>query len=70
MIFGINTVEFAEMQKLKKNKEKVELVTKIALFGYFGRKFEKVLSYLKSASSNLQKFEAKSKIPNFGTKNA
>ena len=39
VIFGISTLEFAEMQKIvqnSNNKNKIKLGTKNALFGYFG----------------------------------
>ena len=61
MIFGISTLEFAEVQKIeqkkkkkeKKEKEKSNLGPKVPYLGILGCKFEKVLSYLKSGSSNL-----------------
>ena len=60
MIFGISTLEFAEVQKIeqkkkkeKKEKEKSNLGPKLPYLGILGCKFEKVLSYLKSGSSNL-----------------
>ena len=37
VIFRVSTLEFAEMQKLCKNKKKIKVGTKIALFGYFGQ---------------------------------
>ena len=36
MIFGISKLEFAEMQKIVQNKEKIKFGTKIVLFEYFG----------------------------------
>ena len=39
VIFGISTLEFAEMQKIvqnSNNKNKIKFGTKNALFGYFG----------------------------------
>ena len=36
VIFGISTLEFAEMQKIVQNKEKVKFGTKIVLFRFFG----------------------------------
>ena len=62
MIFGISTLEFAEVQKIeqkkkkkkeKNEKEKTNLGPKLPYLGILGCKFEKVLSYLKSGSSNL-----------------
>ena len=41
--------EFAEMQ----NKKKINLGTKMTYLSILGCKFEKVLSYLKSATSGL-----------------
>ena len=69
-IFVISTLESAEMQKIAKKKKKIKFGTKIAL-SILGCKFEKVMSYFKSASSNLEKIKIKNyKILNFGTKNA
>ena len=61
MIFGISTLQFAEVKKIeqkkkkkeKKEKEKSNLGPKLPYLGILGCKFEKVLSYLKSGSSNL-----------------
>ena len=57
MIFGISTLEFAEVQKIEqkktKEKEKSNLGPKLPYLSILGCKFEKVLSYLKSGSSNL-----------------
>ena len=54
MIFEISTLEFAEMQKIVLNKKaKSILGPKLPYLGIFGGKFEKLLSYLKLASSNL-----------------
>ena len=52
---GISTLEFAEMQKKMCNTKKMNsiLAAKLPYLGILGCKFEKVLSYLKSASSNL-----------------
>ena len=60
MIFGISTLEFSEMQKIvqsKKTNEKSNLGPKMPYLGILGCKFEKVLSYLKSTSSNLSKWQ-------------
>ena len=60
MIFGISTLEFSEMQKIVQNKQtnkKSNLGPKMPYLGILGCKFEKVLSYLKSASSNLSKYQ-------------
>ena len=54
VVIGISTLEFAEMQKfVKKKKKKSILGPKLPYLGILGCNFEKVLSYLKSASSNL-----------------
>ena len=53
VIFRVSTLEFAEMQKLCKNKKKSKLELKLPYLDILGNKFEKVLSYLKSAFSNL-----------------
>ena len=60
LIFGIRTLEFAAMQKTVQNKnkqtnKKSNLGPKIPCLGILKCKFEKVLSYLKSASPNLSK---------------
>ena len=67
MIFGISTLEFAEMEKIVQNKTKIKFGTKMLYLGILGCKFEKVLSYLKSENA---KFRGKSKTLIFGTKNA
>ena len=36
LIFGISILEFAEMQKIVQNKEKIKFGAKITVFGYFG----------------------------------
>ena len=53
VVIGISTLEFAEMQKFVKKKKKSILGPKLPYLGILGCNFEKVLSYLKSASSNL-----------------
>ena len=53
VIFGISNLEFAEMQNIVRNKRiKSILGPKLPYLGIVGFTFEKVLSYLKSASSN------------------
>ena len=49
-IFEISTLEYAEMQKIVQNKQtKSILGSKLPYLDILGSKFEKVLSYLKSA---------------------
>ena len=57
MILAISTLEFAEMQKIIQNKKKSHLGPKMPYLRILRCKFEKVLSYLKSASSNLSKWQ-------------
>ena len=51
--FGISTLEFVNMQKSFTKQTKANLGPKMSYLGILGCKFEKVLSYLKSVSSNL-----------------
>ena len=58
----MSTLQFVEMQKIVQNKtkqnktkKKSNLWPKMSYLGNLGCKFEKILSYLKSASSNLSK---------------
>ena len=54
VIFEISVLEFALLGKICKIIKMAKFRTKNALLGYFGaRIFKKLLSYLKSASSNL-----------------
>ena len=62
VIFGISILEFAQMQKIV--QKNVEFETKMPYLGILGRKFEKMLLYLKSASSNLSKCKVSGKIKN------
>ena len=64
VIFGISILEFAEMQKNAQNKKKIKFGTKMSHLVILGFKFEKVLSYLKSASSNLSKCKVSRKVKN------
>ena len=53
VIFGICTLEFVEMKNIVRNKKiKSILGPKLPYLGIVGFTFEKVLPYLKSASSN------------------
>ena len=45
-------------------KKNIEFETKMPYLGILGRKFEKMLLYLKSASSNLSKCKVSVKIKN------
>ena len=70
MIFGISTLEFAEMQTIVQNKQKSIFVPEIPFLGILGCKFEKVLSYFQHLRiCQTVKFRAKLKILDFGTKN-
>ena len=75
MIFGITTLDFAEMQKKvqnskKTNKNKTNLGPKMPYLGILGCKFERVLSYFQHLRiCQTAKFRAKLKAFNFGTKN-
>ena len=51
------------MQKIVQNKKKIEFGTKMTYLGVLGYKFE-ILSYLKTASSNLSKCKVSCKIKN------
>ena len=64
MIFGISTLKIAEMQKILQNKKKSNLGPKMHYLGILGCKIEKVLSYLKLASTNLSKCKVSCKIKN------
>ena len=72
VIFGISTLEFAEIQKIVQNKKKKSnLGPKMPYLDIFGCNFEKVLSYFQHPRIYQNaKFRAKLKILNFGTKNA
>ena len=50
--------------KKSAKQKKIEFGTKMQYLGIFGCKFEKVLSYLKSTSSNLSKCKVSCKIKN------
>ena len=53
VIFAISPLEFAKMQKIVQNKKvKSILGPKLPYLSILYCKFEKLLSYLKSASSN------------------
>ena len=73
-IFEISSLKFVNLQHFVK-KIMSKFGTKNALLGIFGLEFEeKLLSYLKSALSNLSNCKIsrkkRSKISKFGTKNA
>ena len=53
VIFGISTLAFTEMQKTVQNKNKLNLGPKMPYLSILGCTFERVLSYLKSATSHL-----------------
>ena len=66
-MFGISTLEFTKMEKNVQNKtttKKSNLGPKVPYLGILGCKFEQVLSYLKSVSSNLSKCKVLCKIKN------
>ena len=68
VIFGITSLDFAEMQKMVQNK-KTNLGPKMSYLGILGCKFEKVLSYFQHPRiCQTAKFRAKLKVFNFGTK--
>ena len=70
VIFGITSLDFAEMQKMVQNK-KTNLGPKMSYLGILGCKFEKVLSYFQHPRiCQTAKFRAKLKVFNFGAKNA
>ena len=69
MIFGISTLEFAEMQKIVQNKQKSIFGPETPSLGILGCKFEKVLSYFQHPRiCQTAKFRAKLKILDFRTK--
>ena len=63
MIFGINTLEFAEIQKIVQNKNKNKTKQKknfgpeMPYLGILDCRFEKVLSYLKPLSCHKGVFD-------------
>ena len=68
----ISTFEFIKMQTFVQEEKSLNLRPKMSLFSIFRLKFGKMLSYLKSAISNLPNanFRVKVKILKFGKKNA
>ena len=72
VIFGITTLDFAEIQKMVQNKKnKTNLEQKMPYLGILACKFENALSYFQHLRiCQTAKFRAKLKAFNFGTKNA
>ena len=54
-MFGISTLKFVKKKNIVQNKKTSNMEPKMPYLCLVGFKFEKVLSYLKSAPSNLSK---------------
>ena len=54
-------LEFVEMQKIVQNKKKANFGPKNTYLGILGCKFEKLLTYLRSAFSNFSKYKVSCK---------
>ena len=72
VIFEISTLKFVKLQNFPKKQKCLNLGPKMPYWVFLGYNFKKLLSYLKSATSNLSncKFREKTKLPKFRTKNA
>ena len=72
VIFEISTLKFVCLQNFTKKQERLNLGQKIPDLSILGLEFWKLLSYLKSASSNLsiRRISRKTKMPKLRTENA
>ena len=52
VLFGVNDIEFAQLQDLVQKQDPLSLWPKMFYFGVLGSKFQKLLSYLKLALLN------------------
>ena len=71
VIFEISVLEFVLLQSLVQKQKSLNLVPKMPYFDFLGWNLKIILSYLKSAPSNLSncKISRKNKMLKFGTKN-
>ena len=69
VIFGITTLDFAEIQKMVQNKKKTNLGQKMPYLGILACKFENALSYFQHLRiCQTAKFRAKLKPLTLGPK--